>query len=421
MPVQPAPRSLGPHDPRDVGGYRIRAVLGDGGMGKVYLADGQDGRPVAVKVVRPEFADDPAFRRRFEQEVATASRVRGDHTASVISAGTRAAQPWLATEYVPGPSLQYAVGTHGPLPAGRVLSLVAGVAEALRSIHTAGVVHRDLKPSNVILAPDGPKVIDFGIARAADSTSVTRTGMRPGTPAYMSPEHVRGDEVTPTADVFALGVLANYAATGELAFGGGTDPAVAYRILEREPNLTGCPDPVRSVVLRCLDKDPRRRPTAGEVSQLCRSAAEAAVAAEPPTVRVAPATDPIGDAGWTSPVVSREEPWDPPRRRRPRFVLAGAAVAAIAVAVGVILFANAPDGVRPAGDPAGTPPTTSTRSTESPKATPSVEVTTTEPETTLEPTTTITTEEPEPTTEPPESTTREPSVTVTTVPPTSVG
>jgi serine/threonine protein kinase len=420
MPVQPAPRSLGPHDPRDVGGYRIRAVLGDGGMGKVYLADGKDG-PVAVKVVRPEFADDPAFRRRFEQEVATATRVRGDHTASVISAGTRAAQPWLATEYVPGPSLQYAVGTHGPLPAGRVLSLVAGVAEALRSIHTAGVVHRDLKPSNVILAPDGPKVIDFGIARAADSTSVTRTGMRPGTPAYMSPEHVRGDEVTPTADVFALGVLANYAATGELAFGGGTDPAVAYRILEREPNLTGCPDPVRSIVLRCLDKDPRRRPTAGEVSQLCRSAADAAAAVEPPTVRVAPATDPIGDAGWTSPVMSREESWDPPRRRRPRFVLAGAAVAAIAVAVGVILFANAPDGVRPAGDPAGTPPTSSTRSTESPVFTSDVP-TTTEPETTT--TVLTTTEEPEPTTtdtEPPSTSRGDESTVITTTPPTSVG
>ncbi|MGH3879780.1 MAG: serine/threonine-protein kinase [Actinophytocola sp.] len=347
----PAPRQLGPHDPPEVGGYRIRAVLGDGGMGKVYLAETTDGRPLAVKVVRHEYADDPAFRRRFEQEVATARRVHGAHTAPVIDAGTQAAQPWLATEYVPGPPLQYAVGAHGPLPVQRALTLVAEVAEALQSIHAAGVVHRDLKPSNVILSPDGPKVIDFGIARAADTTSVTKTGMRTGTPAYMSPEHVRGEEVTPAADVFALGVLANYAASGELAFGGGTDPGVAYRILEQEPKLANCPELVRPIVLRCLEKDPLRRPSTAEVRELCLAAA---AAAEPPTVR----TDAVSNTSWTTPVLNLGQPesWDRPARRwkQPRFALAGAAAAvAIALVVGLLLFTDPPPGdANPAADAA---------------------------------------------------------------------
>jgi len=267
----PVHRPLGPHDPREVGGYRLRALLGEGGMGRVYLSYTPGGRPVAIKVVRAEYSDDPSFRRRFEQEVSTAQRVQGLYTAPVIDAGPHAPQPWLATAYVPGPSLQYAVGTYGPLPAETVLVLVAGVAEALQSIHGAGVVHRDLKPSNVILASDGPRVIDFGIARAVDSTSLTRSGVRPGTPAYMAPEHVRGQSVTPAADVFALGVLANFAATGELAFGGGMDPAVPYRILEQEPNLGGCPEQVRTVVARCLTKDPEQRPAPSQVIELCRA------------------------------------------------------------------------------------------------------------------------------------------------------
>jgi phosphate ABC transporter phosphate-binding protein len=266
-----AHQPLAPGDPRKIGGYRLRAVLGDGGMGKVYLAHTADGGPVAVKVIRGEYAQDRSFRKRFEQEVATARRVSGPHTAPVIDADPAATQPWLATAYVPGPSLAQVVAEHGPLPPETALTLVAGVAEALESIHAAGVIHRDLKPSNVILAEDGPKVIDFGIARAADVTSVTRTGMAPGTPAYMAPEHIRGTELTPAADVFALGVLAGFAATGRLAFGGGQDPAVPYRILEQEPNLDGCPDRLREIVLACLDKQSQRRPTPGEVAQRCRA------------------------------------------------------------------------------------------------------------------------------------------------------
>ncbi|GAB3885558.1 hypothetical protein GCM10029964_048420 [Kibdelosporangium lantanae] len=269
----PTTRPLGGDDPTEIGGYRVHGVLGDGGMGRVYLCSRPgDGSPVAVKVVRREYADDREFRRRFEQEVETARRVRGPYTVPVLDADVRAEQPWLATEFVAGPSLQQAVQSDGPQRPAAVLLLVTEVAEALRTIHAAGVVHRDLKPANVIVSPSGPKVIDFGIARATEVTSITATGVTPGTPAYMAPEYIRTGQVTPAGDVFALGVLANYAATGRLAFGGGGDMAVPYRILQEPPDLTGCPDQVRVVVERCLDKDPQRRPTPDEVIRLCAAA-----------------------------------------------------------------------------------------------------------------------------------------------------
>jgi phosphate ABC transporter phosphate-binding protein len=269
----PTARPLGVDDPTEIGDYRVHGVLGDGGMGRVYLCRRLgDDTPVAVKVVRPEYAGDLAFRRRFEQEVATARLVRGQYTVPVLDADPQAEPPWLATAYVSGTSLQHAVQRGGPQRQAAVLFLVAEVAEALRSIHAAGVVHRDLKPSNVILSPDGPKVIDFGIARAVDVTSVTATGVLVGTPAYMAPEYIRGHPVTPAGDVFSLGVLANFAATGRMAFGGGGDMAVPYRILEQRPDLTGCPEPLRGIVVRCLDKDPRRRPTPDEVIRLCAAA-----------------------------------------------------------------------------------------------------------------------------------------------------
>lgn len=268
----PVYRPLEPNDPRDVSGYRLRARLGEGGMGRVYLSYTPGGRPVALKIVRTEYADDPAFRRRFEHEIATAQRVQGIFTAPVIDANPRAPLPWLATAYVAGPSLQIAVGAYGPLPTESVLVLTAGVAEALQSIHGAGVVHRDLKPSNVILAADGPRVIDFGIARSVDTTSVTQTGVRVGTPAFMAPEQIRGRETTPAVDVFALGTLTYFAATGELPFGGGLDPAIPYRILQEEPDLAVCPEPLRELVRRCHAKEPRHRPTPTEVIELCRAA-----------------------------------------------------------------------------------------------------------------------------------------------------
>lgn len=285
-PTAPPPHHpLGPADPASVGPYRLAAVLGAGGMGRVYLGHTPAGSAVAIKVVHQEYAADPSFRRRFEHEVASARRVQGLYTAPVVDADVEAAEPWLATAYVPGPSLQYAVTEHGPLPVDAALGLIAQIAEALQDIHSAEVVHRDLKPSNVILTPDGPKVIDFGIARAADLTSITGTDARPGTPAYMAPEHILGHTLTPAADVFALGVLANFAVTGQLAFGGGNDHAVTYRILELDPDLDGCPEPLRGIATACLDKDPNQRPTPTEVIQYCRQGTTGGDTTQPPPTR----------------------------------------------------------------------------------------------------------------------------------------
>ncbi|MFI0773362.1 WD40 repeat domain-containing serine/threonine protein kinase [Streptomyces sp. NPDC021212] len=270
-PTTPPPhRPLGAADPAQAGRYRLEAVLGAGGMGRVYLGRTPAGSAVAVKVVHREYAADPSFRKRFEQEVAAARRVQGLYTVPVVDADLRADEPWLATAYVPGPSLQHAVAESGPLAADAALGLIARVAEALQSIHAADVIHRDLKPSNIILTADGPKVIDFGIARAADVTSVTATGMRTGTPAYMAPEYIRGQSVTEAGDVFALGVVAHFAATGRLAFGGGTDHGVVYRILEQAPDLDGCPEPIRTIAAGCLEKAPERRPTTTEIIEQCR-------------------------------------------------------------------------------------------------------------------------------------------------------
>lgn len=207
-------QSLEGDDPRAIAGYRLTARLGSGGMGKVYLSYTPGGRPVAIKVIRPEFSEDAEFRRRFKQEVQSAQRVQGLYTAPVIDSDAEGPSPWLATAYVPGPSLAAAVAEHGKLPVPTVLLLVAGIAEALQVIHGAGIVHRDLKPSNVLLAADGPRVIDFGIARAADATSLTSSGVTVGTPTFMAPEQAAGSTISPATDVFALGEVAAYAAIG---------------------------------------------------------------------------------------------------------------------------------------------------------------------------------------------------------------
>ncbi|AUH43102.1 WD40 repeat domain-containing serine/threonine protein kinase [Streptomyces sp. CMB-StM0423] len=271
--VAPPRLPLGASDPAVAGPYQLEAVLGAGGMGRVYLGRTPAGSAVAVKLVHREYAGDAAFRKRFAQEVAAARRVQGLYTVPVVDADLRADEPWLATAYVPGPSLQHAVAESGPLPADAALALIARVAEALQSIHAADVIHRDLKPSNILLTADGPKVIDFGIARAADLTAVTATGVRTGTPAYMAPEYIRGHTVAEAGDIFALGGVAHFAATGGHAFGGGTDHGVVYRILEQEPDLGGSPEPVRAVAAACLAKDPERRPTPAEVIGMCRRAA----------------------------------------------------------------------------------------------------------------------------------------------------
>ncbi|MFJ1745351.1 serine/threonine-protein kinase [Streptomyces sp. NPDC088116] len=265
-------RALEAGDPPTIAGYRISARLGEGGMGKVYLSYTPGGRPVAIKVIRPDFAGDPEFRRRFKLEVRAAERVQGLFTAPVIDSDTDGPSPWLATAYVPGPSVHAAVVEHGPLPVSAVLLMVAGIAEALQVIHSAGIVHRDLKPSNVLLAVDGPRVIDFGIARATDATSLTGSGVTIGTPAFMSPEQASGTSCTAASDIFALGQVAAFAGIGNPAFGEGASHAVLYRIVHEAPNLTGLPAELRELVERCLAKDPDGRPSLTEIIDMCREA-----------------------------------------------------------------------------------------------------------------------------------------------------
>ncbi|MEU3776925.1 serine/threonine-protein kinase [Streptomyces sp. NPDC032472] len=262
---------LGQDDPATVGGYRLAAVLGAGGMGKVYLSYTLGGRPVALKVIRPEFSEDPEFRRRFQQEVRAAQRVQGLYTAPVIDFDTEGAQPWLATSYVPGPSLAHAVARHGRLPLRSVLLLTIGVAEALHVIHAAGIVHRDLKPANVLLASDGPRVIDFGIARAADATSLTSSGVSVGTPAFMAPEQASAGTVTAGTDIFALGQIIAFAAIGAPAYGDGNSHAILYRIVHEDPDLSALPAELRPLVTRCLSRDPAGRPTLTQVIEMCHA------------------------------------------------------------------------------------------------------------------------------------------------------
>ncbi|WP_344437596.1 serine/threonine-protein kinase [Kitasatospora nipponensis] len=268
---QSAFQPLQPDDPGEVAGYRLYARLGAGGMGRVYLSYTPGGRPVALKVVRPEFAEEPEFRRRFAQEVANAQRIHGLYTAQVIDAGAEAESPWLVSAYVPGPSLQQVVREHGALPVRTVLLLLGGIAEALQAIHGVDVVHRDLKPANVLVAADGPRVIDFGIARAADATALTGTGLRIGSPAFMSPEQAMGAAVTPATDVFALGALAAYVAGGVQPFGEGPDTAVLFRVVYEPPVLDAVPDELRELLLRCLAKSPEDRPSPAEIIEIARN------------------------------------------------------------------------------------------------------------------------------------------------------
>ncbi|MFG2263029.1 protein kinase [Streptomyces sp. NPDC048720] len=258
---------LGPGDPRQIGAYRLLARLGAGGMGQVFLARSDRGRTVAVKLIRRELAAQEEFRARFRQEVGSARRVGGYWTAPVLDADTEAPVPWVATGYVAGPSLQQVVGhDHGALPERSVRILAAGLAHALKDIHAAGIVHRDLKPSNVLVTIDGPRVIDFGIARALETLAgdgLTRTGSLVGSPGFMAPEQVRGDRVTPACDVFCLGSVLAYAATGVLPFGGANSGvhALMFRIAQEEPDLAGMPEGIADLVRECLRKDPAARPS----------------------------------------------------------------------------------------------------------------------------------------------------------------
>ncbi|MET9493471.1 protein kinase [Streptomyces sp. NPDC006552] len=276
-----------------IGAYRLLGRLGAGGMGEVYLARSERGRTVAVKVVRQELAEQEEFRSRFKQEVQAARRVGGAWTAPVLDADTDAEIPWVATGYVAGPALQQVVShDYGALPERSVRILAAGLAHALKDIHAAGLIHRDLKPSNVLVTIDGPRVIDFGIARALETVTdggLTRTGALVGSPGFMAPEQVRGDRITPACDVFCLGSVLAYAATGALPFGTSNSGvhALMFRIAQEEPDLAALPEGLRDLVRDCLRKDPAQRPTPAEILE--RTGAE----------------DTLGDGGRT------RDPWLP--------------------------------------------------------------------------------------------------------------
>jgi hypothetical protein len=310
-------------DPDVIGDYRILGTLGAGGMGRVYLARSRGGRTVAVKVIRPEHADNPVFRRRFRREVEAARRVTGSWTAPVLDADPDAESPYLVTAYVPGPSLAEAVLARGPLPTHTLRALGAGLAEALLEIHRAGLVHRDLKPSNVLLSLDGPRVIDFGIARALDSTALTRTGAAIGSPAFMSPEQINGVEALPATDVFALGGLLVFAATGAGPFDGPTIPAVMNNVLNREPALDSLPADLRPLAAACLSKAPGTRPGPDAVrAALAPGGAAALIEADwlPPdlvaslsrrAVALLDLEAPVVPPGAASPAVGQEPTPDP--------------------------------------------------------------------------------------------------------------
>ncbi|MGO4634288.1 serine/threonine-protein kinase, partial [Streptomyces sp. 2RAF24] len=254
------------HDPRRIGPFEVLGRLGAGGMGLVYLARSASGRRVAIKTVRTELAEDQLFRVRFTREVEAARAVSGFYTAAVVDADPRAAVPWLATAYVPAPSLEEIVNECGPLPAQAVRWLAAGVAEALQSIHGAGLVHRDLKPSNVLVVEDGPRVIDFGIASGVSNTRLTMTNVAVGTPAYMSPEQARDSRsVTGASDVFSLGSMLVFAATGHAPFHGANPVETVFMLLREGPDLEGLPDELRPLIDSCMQMDVSKRPSPADL------------------------------------------------------------------------------------------------------------------------------------------------------------
>ena len=252
-------------DPTRIGHYRLTARLGAGGMGVVYLGVAWDGSQVAVKVLRPDLADDQEFRQRFGREVAALVRVKSEFTVRVIEADSQSSRPFVVTEYAEGPSLAEHIDTYGAVSPDALYGLATGLAEALTVIHAAGIMHRDLKPSNIILTGAGPKVIDFGIARRQDTTGMTKTGMMIGSMGFMAPEQISG-RPGKAADIFAWGVTVAYAATGRPPFGAGKTPhAVLYQIMYGDPDIAAVPEPLRSLVEAALAKDPQRRPTAPQL------------------------------------------------------------------------------------------------------------------------------------------------------------
>ncbi|MCX4583866.1 serine/threonine-protein kinase [Streptomyces sp. NBC_01481] len=395
---------LAPQDPPSIGEYSLLGRLGEGGMGRVYLARSAGGRTVAVKLIKAELAGQPEFRHRFRQEVAAARRVGGEWTAPVLDADTEAAEPWVATGYVAGPSLLQVVRER-PLPQESVRTLAYGLAGALRSVHGAGLVHRDLKPSNVLVTIAGPRVIDFGIARALENASdeLTQTGVVVGSPGYMSPEQIQGERVGPAGDVFSLGSVLAYAATGRLPFGRSDTGihAVMFRIVSEEPDLSGVDGELRQLIADCLAKDPAQRPTPEQIVERTRPADPAApwlpaaliaqlgqhavslldadtpsrgAAANPPAYAAAPAPGTSGGAPATPMPGAPYGPWvqahltsaDAPdttgtqarKRSRRTVAIAGVAVAALLGASFTAVTLLRGDGDTVSSRPGGGGPTT---------------------------------------------------------------
>ncbi|MFD8084507.1 protein kinase [Kitasatospora sp. NPDC059722] len=341
-----------------VGPHQLLRPLGEGGMGVVYLARSPGLRLLAVKVIRPEYAEDPRFQRRFQQEVEAARRVTGFHTPPVVDAQPRGSRPWMATAYLPAPSLGEVVRRFGPLGEAGARALGAALAEALAAIHAVGVVHRDLKPGNVLIARDGPRVIDFGISRAFDAVHLTRTGMVCGTPGYIAPERIVSASVTfASSDVFSLGCLLVYALTGRTPFGTGEPAQINRRAVYEEPELAGVPAVLRPLVAACLDKEPARRPSAAAVL--------AALAPVDPAALLSPGLLADLDARERQAAIDlAAPPADPPAlpvrtwqslSRRGLFGLGAGLGAGVAAAVGVPLLltrrARAAAGTATVGNP----------------------------------------------------------------------
>ncbi|MDQ0963068.1 serine/threonine protein kinase [Streptomyces sp. B4I13] len=308
-------------DPRVVGSFRLHRRLGAGGMGVVYLGSDKKGQRVALKVIRPDLAEDQEFRSRFAREVSAARRIRGGCTARLVAADLDADRPWFATQYVPGPSLHDKVNDEGPLGAAELASIGAALSEGLVAVHEAGVVHRDLKPSNILLSPKGPRIIDFGIAWATGASTLTHVGTAVGSPGFLAPEQVRGALVTPATDVFSLGATLAYASTADSPFGQGSSEVMLYRVVHEEPQLHGVPDALAPLVRACLAKDPEERPSTLELSlrlkEIATREAQGLADARPPAPRAAEADRPTGrlaDPGHSERTLRHPGPGTPPPR-----------------------------------------------------------------------------------------------------------
>ncbi|MGW6058749.1 protein kinase domain-containing protein [Streptomyces sp. NPDC055189] len=360
---------LPPGHTRRIGPYRLLAGIGAGGMGQVYLARAQEGasrRLVALKAVRQDLGASPdaAFRVRFRREIAAARAVTGPYTAALLDGDADAELPWLATEYVPGPSLADTVARRGPLPAAAVRALGAGLARALAAVHAAEVLHRDLKPGNVLLTPEGPRLIDFGIARAFEATALTTTGMLVGTPGFMAPEQIAGSHaVVPASDVFSLGAVLCHAVSGRGPFDDPEFASVVFRISQGDADLSGVPDELRGIIAECLDADPARRPAPAGLAERLSGACAPGPFPWPSDVlslfaeyrSAAAAFESTGDDAppppppETPPALGSFGPAPVLRRRRLPWIVASAAAAAVVTVAAIVL----PDAL--ADDPAGTP------------------------------------------------------------------